>query len=163
MCEMECWKKRLRTLVSGPIAKREDDKRQYRDIQTWVLYNANEFQIWNPSTTLLPFKACNWFWEYAHKVVYDLLLLLLIYKGQIFNNSWLKEGILSILICPLSQSPLCPVVVELLWAFMGSKQRKIKLRIFCLTCVLVFSSNMLTCVCYFYYLSTSIIGHGKIC
>ena len=57
MCEMECWKKSLKTLVSGPIAKREDDERRYSDIQTWILYNANEFQIWGPFNYPAPFTG----------------------------------------------------------------------------------------------------------
>lgn len=43
MCEMEYWKKSMESLVSGPIAEREEDKRQYKNIQRWILYDANEF------------------------------------------------------------------------------------------------------------------------
>lgn len=41
--EMEHWKKTMESLVSGPIAEREEDKRQCTDIQRWILYDANEF------------------------------------------------------------------------------------------------------------------------
>lgn len=33
MREMEYWKKSMESLVSSPIAEREEDKRQYTDIQ----------------------------------------------------------------------------------------------------------------------------------
>ena len=70
---------------------------------------------------------------------------------------------------------MCAVVVELLWALLGSEERKTELGTYLLKILYVLVHmcmhvcmclcmypNMLPCVYYFQYLSIAIVGH-KIC